>query len=234
MRKLPRGVVWLLLVFSAHVWSEGRFIAVDGTGEIEVIPDVIRISYNVSQIHKNATTAKVKVEEISSQSVSALLALGVMEKDISSSSLNVDTAHTYDKNGNETVVGHRVQRDIEIVVRDISLYGRAIQALVDSQVSEITKVKADVSNDEELKRKALAKAAQNAQEQARFLAGQFGAELDKVRQIGKQSVRREFLLEEIIITGSRRESANIKSVPYEFKPGTVKISSQVYVEFDLK
>lgn len=234
MRKLPRSLVLLVLVLSGAAWSEGRFIAVDGAGEIEVVPDIIRVSYSVFQVHKNAATAKAKVEEISSQSVKALLGLGVVEKDISSSSLNVDTAHTYDKNGNEKVVGHGVQRDIEIVVRDINLYGRAIQALVDSQVSEITQVKADVSNDEELKRKALAKAAQNAQDHARFLAGQFGAELDKVRQIGKQNVRREFVLEEVIVTASKREAANIKSVPYEFKPGTVKVSSQVYVEFDLK
>lgn len=215
--------------------AEERIIAVEGSGMVEAVPDLIRISYNVYNIQKtDASKAKSIVDEISSLSVQSLIEIGVSEKDITSSSLNIETAEEYDDIGNVAIVGHGVRRDIDIVIRDVSLYGDVIQALVDSQVSEIDSVKPDVSNYEELKREALASAAKSARSNAEFLAQQFGAKLDKVHQIGKQNIRRQFSLEEIIVTAQKRSDSNIKRTPFEFRPGNVKVSSEVYVEFQLK
>ena len=158
MNKIAALIILSLL--STFSIAEERLIAVEGSGMVEAVPDLIRINYNVFNLHKSdASKAKEKVDEISSLSVLALTKLGVSEKDITSSSLSVDTAKDYDDNGNTSVIGHVVRRDIDVVVRDINLYGDVIQALVDSQVSEIESVKPDVSNYEELKRKALASAA---------------------------------------------------------------------------
>lgn len=225
----------ILSLISTFSIAEERIIAVEGSGMVEAVPDLIRINYNVFNLHKSdVSKAKAKVDEISSLSVQALTKLGVSEKDITSSSLSVDTAEDYDDNGNTSVIGHVVRRDIDVVVRDISLYGDVIQALVDSQVSEIESVKPDVSNYEELKREALASAAKSAKSNAEFLAKQFGAKIDKVHQIGKQNIRRQYSLEEIVVTARKRSASNVKSTPYEFKPGNVKVSSEVYVEFQLK
>ena len=235
MNKIATLVILSLL--STFSIAEQRIIAVEGSGMVEAVPDLIRISYNVFNLHKDdPSKAKAKVDEISSVSVQTLINLGVSEKDITSSSLNIETAEDYDDNdnGNASIIGHVVRRDIDIVIRDIGLYGDVIQALVDSQVSEIDSVKPDVSNYEELKREALASAAQSARSNAEFLAKQFGAKLDKVHQIGKQNIRRQYSLEEIVVTAQKRSASNIKSTPYEFKPGNVKVSSEVYVEFQLK
>ena len=224
-----------LLMISSFSFSEERIIAVEGSGVIEAVPDIIRINYNVFNFHKSdPSKAKIKVDEISSNSVQALIKLGISEADITSSSLNVETAEDYDDNGNASIIGHVVRRDIDIIVRDISLYGDVIQALVDNQVSEIDSVRPDVSNYEELKRVALASAAKSAKDNAEYLAKQFGAKLDKVHQIGKQNIRRQFSLEEIVVTASKRSASNVNIVPYEFEPGKVKVSSEVYVEFQLK
>ena len=225
----------ILSLLSTFSIAEERIIAVEGSGMVEAVPDLIRISYNVFNLTKNdPSKAKAKVDEISSLSVQSLIKLGVAEKDITSSSLNIETAEDYDDNGNASIIGHVVRRDIDIVIRDISLYGDVIQALVDSQVSEIDSVKPDVSNYEDLKREALASAAKSARANAEFLAKQFGAKLDKVHQIGKQNIRRQYGLEEIVVTATKRSASNVKSTHYEFKPGNVKVSSEVYVEFQLK
>ncbi len=225
----------MLSLLSTLSFAEERIIAVEGSGMVEAVPDVIRISYNVFNLHKSdPSKAKAKVDEISSLSVQALTKLGVSEKDITSSSLNIETAEDYDNNGNAAIIGHVVRRDIDIVIRDVSLYGEVIQTLVDSQVSEIDSVKPDVSNYEELKREALASAAKSAKSNAEFLAKQFGAKLDKVHQIGKQNTRRKYSLEEIVVTAQKRNASNVKNTPYDFKPGNVKVSSEVYVEFQLK
>lgn len=233
MKKI--ALLIILSIFSSLSIAEKRIIVVEGSAMVEAVPDLIRISYNVFSLHKsNASKAKEKVDKISSMSVQVLKKLGISEKDITSSSLNIETAEDYDDNGNASIIGHVVQRDIDVVIRDISLYGDVIQALVDSQVSEIDSVKPDVSNYEELKREALASAAISARTNAEFLARQFDARLDKVHQIGKQNIRRQYSLEEVVVTASKRDALNIKSTPYEFKPGNVKVSSDVYVEFQLK
>ena len=119
-------------------YSEERIIAVEGSGTVEAVPDMIRIGYNIFDLHKSdPARAKAKVDKISSNSVQALINLGVAEKDITSSSLSVDTAEDYDDNGNASVIGHVVRRDIDIVVRDINLYGAVIQALVDLSLIHI-------------------------------------------------------------------------------------------------
>lgn len=233
MKKVAALLV--LLALGTSSFAGERIIAVEGSGIIEAVPDLIHIGYNVAQIHKHdPTKAKKKVDEISSQSVQALIRLGVLEKDITSSSLNIETAEDYDDNGNFSVVGHVVRRDIDVTVRDIKIYGAVIQALVDSQVSEIDSVKPAVSNYDELKRDALAKAAQSARDSAKFLAGQFGAEIEQVHQIGKQNIRRQYSLEEVVVTASKRSAPNVENIPYEFEPGNVTVSSEVYVEFQLK
>ncbi len=225
----------ILSLLSAIAISGERIIAVEGSGVVEAEPDLIRVSYNVFNLDANdPSKAKAKVDEISSLSVQSLITLGVAEQDITSSSLKVETAEDYDDNGYPSIVGHAVRRDIDIVIRDVSLYGDVIQALVDSQVSDIDSVKPDVSNYEELKREALASAAQSAKFNAEFLAKQFGAKLDKVHQIGKQNIRRHYSLEEVVVTAQKRSSSNTKNTPYEFRPGNVKVSSEVYVEFQLK
>lgn len=228
-------ILIVLCLLSTFSIAEERIIAVEGKGVVKAIPDLIRISYNVSSLDKSdSSKAKEKVDEISLLSVNALTKLGVLEADITSSSLNVETAEDYDDNGNTFIIGHVVRRGIDVVVKDVSIYGDVIQALVDSQVSEIYSVEPDISNYEELKREALANAAKSAKSNAEFLAEQFGAKLDKVHQVGKQNVRRQYSLEEVVVTARTRSISNVKNTPYEFKPGKVKISSEVYVEFQLK
>ncbi len=233
MKKTTLFVILFILCSSS--FAEERIIAVEGSGTVEAVPDIIRISYNIFNLHKSdPAKAKTKVDDISLNSVQTLIKLGISEKDITSSSLNIETAQEYDDNDNVSIIGHIVRRDIDIIVRDINLYGSVIQALVDSDVSEIDSVEPDVSNYEELKKKSLARAAQNAKDNAEFLATNFGAKLDKVHQIGKQNIRRQFSLEEILVTARKSSTLNIKNIPYEFKPGSVKVSSKIYVEFQLK
>lgn len=229
-------VILLTLALLSTFSNAGeRVISVEGSGTIEAIPDLIRISYSVSHLHKSdLAKAKAKVDQVSSQSVEALTELGVSENDITSSSMRVETVEDYDDRGIDVVIGHYVHRDVDIVIRNVSLYGAVIQALVDSQVSEIVSVKPDVSNYADLKRKALASAARSARANAKFLAEQFGAELGPVQQIGKQNIRRKYGLEEVVVTAHSRSPSDAEINLYDFKPGKVKVSSEVYVEFQLK
>ncbi len=225
----------LAATFLAHGASaQDRFIAVSGKGAIEAQPDLIRITYMVLKSAKSdVSNAKAVVDEISANSIAALVGLGVEKDTLTSSSLVVESVKKRDRYGNTAGIDHYiVAREIEAELTDVTLYNQAIQALVDSGVTELESVSPDVSNYEELKRRALAAAAADAKQQAEFLANQLGAGLGEVRQIGSQRLQRHFEIEEIVVTADKLQNTN--APPYEFQPGDVEVTAELYVEFFLE
>lgn len=234
---MPRIITaFILSALCFTVFADARIIAVEGRGKIEVVPDLIRIDMTVYKHDaEDIARAKSYVDDMSSKAAAALIANGVQAKDIFSSSMTIQTAERYDENDNPIPAGHIASRDIDIIVREVDTYSTVVQALVDVGISDITSVEPAISNYQALQRKALAVAAQQAREKARFLAAELGATLGAVHQIGKQRTYRQFVdLDEVIVTAGERSDADVKTVQYEFQPGTVEVEASVYVEFEIE
>ena len=226
-------IITLFLLGSA-AQAATRIVAVNGSATINAKPDIIRVDYYVTAISEGGgSAAKVEVDEIAARSIEALVALGVDKGSVTSSSLSVDPFDEYDANDNEIEsTKSRVSRRLELVLLDIKLYNKVIQALVDAGVTLINRVSPDVSNYRELKMEALAAASVNAKTEAEFLASNLGASIGNVHQIGTQKLRRNFSMQEITVTA--RKTTESRSIPYEFEPGTVEVSANIYVEFELE
>ncbi|WP_372796735.1 SIMPL domain-containing protein [Litorivivens sp.] len=242
MKQFVLLVTVLLLVIL--VWSQldtpeittptARIISVEGNGEVEVVPDIIRLHFNITAFHdSDVAVAKADVDQRASAAAQALIKLGVKEADISSSSFQVNIVEDYRRSEPRTRE-QRVSRAVEVVLRDTTRYNAALQVLVDSGISEITHIQPDVSNYDALKQQALASAAEDARKQAEFLADQFDARLSRVHKIGRQNIQRHFGLEEVIATSAKQDMAAPQAPPHEFKPGKVKVTSHVYAEFELE
>ena len=231
MTRIPMAVLLGALCFPLS--ADERLVAVDGAGEIELRPDLIRISMILeNKDKKSSARAKAYVDELASKVAAALLAGGVREADFFSSSMNIYTDEYYDDDSNDKWVEYIASRDVDVIVRDIESYSSVVQALVDAGVSEITDVEADVSDYRAVQMKALALAVRDARAKAEFLAGELGAALGQVHQIGKQRTYRNFTeLEEVVVTSRPGYSRDAKTLPYEFQPGPVSVRATVYVEF---
>ncbi|MFT3931632.1 MAG: SIMPL domain-containing protein [Spongiibacteraceae bacterium] len=213
-----------------------NLIALTGVATISVIPDIIRLNVEISQLEKSdVSAAKNKVDTVSTKVAAALTSMGIKDEDITSSSLTVQTATRYDKNENPIPSGFSASREIEIVIRDIKMYSAVVQKLVDTGVTDIGDAQPDISDREELDRKALSKASEAARKKAEFLAAQFSAKLGKIHKIGDQRVDSRFNnLNEVIVTARRQKAENIKTIQYEFQPAPVEVKSSIYVEFELE
>ena len=234
MPRIITAVILSALCFT--VFADARIIAVEGRGKIEAVPDLIRINMTVyKHAADDIATAKAYVDDMSSKTAAALIANGVQAQDIFSSSMTIQTAERYDENDNPVPAGHIASRDIDTIVRDVDTYSTVVQALVDVGISDISSVEPALSNYAALQRQALARAAQQAREKAEFLANYLGATLGAVHQIGKQRTYRQFVdLDEVIVTAGARSDADVKTVQYEFQPGTVEVEASVYVEFEIE
>lgn len=232
-------ILTMLLSVSQAAGAEDRIIAMQGTGSIKASPDLVAITFSVAEHNESdASAAKAKVDEISSNAVAALLDLGVKKEKISSSSFDVSRSNQYDDRGNVSKTYFYVSRRIEAELSGIDLYNPVIQALVDSGVSRIESVEPKVSNYDELEKRATAMAAANARENAEFLADQLGAKVGKVQQIGHRQLRRNSGYEEVISRMRGRPMKppppNSDTVKFEFAPGDIEVEASVYVEFELE
>ena len=233
---MPKILIALFLAaFAIPLVAHERLVMVEGSGEIEVLPDLVRIGITVSKQDKlDIAKAKAHVDELSSNAAAALTALGVREEDIISSSMGIRIAYRYDNNDNAVAAGHIASRDIDITVRDIDRYADVVQALVDIGISEIESVDSDVSDYRALRKRALGLALKDARQRAGFMARELGFSLGRVHQVRKQKTFWNIgELEEVIVSGGRRDD-NVKTLQYEFQPSPVEVWATVYVEYTIE
>ena len=208
-----------------------RIIAIEGKGRIEFQAEVIRIYFSVyNQSEKDVKKAKDMVEKTSKSVVQGLLQLGVDEQDIFSPSFTVDLDTSFDErcsNGFTPIVG----RDMEVLVRDVSLYRQVIDLIVDRGVTGIGLVESEVADIKKYERQAMLAAIADAKEQATFLVENLGGELGKVYSIGRKRVRTNSNLEEIVVSGIRASQTN--DIPFDYQPEPVEVSAEIYVEFEI-
>ncbi len=221
-----------LSILSAYAYSDPRIIAVSGSGSFEVQAEVIRINFSVfNQSDRDVKVAKTKVERASKAIVESLIDLGVADKDIYSPYFTVDLDGRYDSddcpNGYVPVVG----RNMEVLLRDVSLYRKVIDALVENGATEIGRVEGEVADIEKYEQRAMLAAIDDAKNQARFLVENLGGKLGRVHSIGEKRNWRRSNLEELVVSGVR---ASLRDEdPYEFQPEPVEVSASIYVEFEI-
>lgn len=219
-----------LLLASGVVWADARVVTVKGRGTAEYQADMIRVGFSVfNKDEKTVEEAKNKVERSSKKIVQALIGLGVSEEDIHSPAFTVDLDHQYDMDrcpsGYVPVVG----RDMEVLLRDVKLYRKAIDTLVENGATSVRSVTSELSNREALEKDAMLAALKDAKEQAQFLVESLGANLGKVHSIGEKNTKSHPFMEDASVSGMRASKSD--DAPYEFKPAPVEISAEIYVEF---
>jgi len=229
---LTRSLGFLILLIPAVIMASDRLVSVRGEASIEVVPEQIRMDIEIESIHKSEIAkAKAIVDSVASKVAKALINAGVDPNDISSDSMTIGTVERYDQFDNPIPIGHMASRDIEVVLRDVSSYSKILQVLVDAGVTRVVDVRAEVSDYESLRMKALGEAGKDARSKAEFLAGELGTSLGAVHRIGDPRVGdRLGQIEEVVVTASMVDAPT----PYEFVPGTVTVKATLYVEFELE
>jgi hypothetical protein len=229
---LNRLLGLLLLILPVVADASERLISVRGEATMKVAPDQISMDIEIENTHKSdIAKAKAVVDSVSSKTARALIEAGVDPKNITSSTMTIDTAERYDQFDNPIPTGHMAHREINLLLRDVSFYSRVLQVLVDAGVTRVVDVRAEVSDYEGIRMKALGEAGRDARTKAEYLARELGTSLGKVHRIGDPSVGDRFgQIEEVVVTASKVNAPT----PYEFEPGSVTVRATLYVEFELE
>lgn len=217
--------------------SKAPTIEVTGTAEINVVPDEVSISLNVSKTDKSLSVAKSQNDD----GVAAVIALtkkfGIDPKDVKTDFITVREKHEKrrisktDDDYQDVFVGYTVSKTVVVKLRDIKKFEDFFSEAVKSGVSQIGSVVYSSSQLRKYKDEARAMAMRAAREKAGALT----------REIG-QSIGKAVSIEEQDVDGFRSSSANASSNSFSvsdddsdasetFSVGTISIKAQVKVEF---
>ncbi len=200
-------------------------ITVSGRMELEVPPDVAKISIGVSSQGSTPEAAREENATAINATLAALEELGIEEKDMQTSSINL--WNRYDNNGNRN--GYRMSTDLTVYVRDIEKAGDAIDAAIAAGTNELNGIEYLVSNRDELYNQALTDAIALAREKAEALAAAANKALVEVKQVDETSRAAATVKEYNPATGGIAVAED--TVKTSIRPGSTSISAEVQVVF---
>jgi uncharacterized protein YggE len=217
--------------------SKAPTIEVIGTAEINVVPDEVSISLNISKTNRDLSAAKSQNDE----GVTAILGItrrfGIDPKDVKTDFIIVKEKNERRKIPNtddeyrDVFIGYTVSKTVVVKLRDIKRFEEFFSEVVKAGVSQIGNVTYSTSQLRKYKDEARAMAVRAAREKAAALTRELGQTIGKAVSIEEESV-----------DGFRSVNANISSNSFSvsdadsdpsdtFSVGTISVKAQVKIEF---
>jgi uncharacterized protein YggE len=102
-------------------------ISVSGTGEVTGTPDVLIVDLGVQVLRPTVGEATGDAARLAQAVIDALIAEGVVEKDIQTTNYSIRPEYDY-RNDTQTLRGYRVSNTVSAKIRDIERAGDVIDA----------------------------------------------------------------------------------------------------------
>jgi uncharacterized protein YggE len=161
-----------------------RKITIAATGEVEVVPDIARITSGVTTEAATAKAALARNSELMKKVVDGLKAAGVADKDIQTSSLRIEPRYTRPKEGEAAQIeGYRVTNEVQFVARDLDKLGDVLDQLVSLGANQTSGLSFEATAAETLRDEARKQAVANAKRRAELYATAAGVQLGEILSI---------------------------------------------------
>jgi uncharacterized protein len=217
---------------SQTVTLTGRGITVVGVGKASGAPDVANVNVGVETQAANVQQAVADNRAQMTKLLEALKALGIADKDISTSNYSVYTerqpvAAPVERGSAEGALTYRVSNQVQVVVRDVAKLGEVLDKVVEAGANNIYGVSFSVAETSKLENDARAQAMTDARARAESLAKLAGVSLGEVVSVS-----------EVIGGGplpyakSAAEGLGGGSTPIQ--PGSLDVNMSVQVTFAIK
>ncbi|NEA34235.1 SIMPL domain-containing protein [Streptomyces sp. SID13031] len=188
-------------------------ITVTGTGQTTAPADLLRLTLSVGHDAADVAAAVAQVAEKTDAVHSALSAQGVEAKDIATSSVNVYPQY---KDG-MTVAGYRASHSLTVTTRDLTGFGRLLNAAVDAAGNNLglEQLQFDVADKKPLLDQARQLAFAQAREKAAQLAELAGQSLGSIAAVAESHNHAPFQLQSAAGKSSDAYSSELSVTPGE-------------------
>ena len=159
-------------------------VAVSAMGEEQLTPDRARLSIGVQTQAPTAAEASARNARLQRAVIDTLRALGVPAEQISTSGFNVYPEQQYDQQTRRArIVGYNVQNTVVVELRQTAQVGPALDAALAKGANLVSSLEFYSSQVEVARRRALAKAVENARADAEVMARAAGGRLGPLVEV---------------------------------------------------
>ncbi|WP_419550919.1 SIMPL domain-containing protein [Mitsuokella jalaludinii] len=203
-------------------------LSVDGQGTGTAAPDMATVTIGVTTQGKDAAKAQNDNAWVSNQIQAAVRGLGIEEKDIQTRNYSFYPNYSTDKDHRNEVTGYTVNNSVIVVVRDIKLTGKVIDAALSNGANEINSLDFSASDTKAVREVALLNAIQDARDKADIIAKGLGK-----RIVGIQNVSESTGYIETRRFGGNMLMAVAKDAATPIAPGSLSLAANVHIDFIL-
>src|SRR5689334_8178501 len=208
----------------------GTRLDVTATGEVTRVPDIAIISAGVVSRSSTATGALQDAADRMTRVLAALKRAGVADRDIQTSSVNLNAEYRYPENQAPQLVGYTASNTVTIRFRDIRNSGKILDALVAQGANQINGPSLTIDKPEAALDEARAKAIAAGRARAELYARGLGmrvARVVAVSESGGYAVPPPAPPVPMMMARGERVSTSIQ-------PGEQKLQVSVAMTFELQ
>lgn len=165
--------------------NEIHMLNVNASGTVEMEPDIARVSIGVRSQDFNASDALLYNQKHAEAIMETLMGLGVAVEDIQTRNFSITTQKPsrVTNEGNDSAQTFVVDNTVNVTVRDLTLLGEILSAVVAEGANTIYGVTFDIEDKESAFEEARQIALADAQKQAEAIAEAAGVKLGAIHSI---------------------------------------------------
>jgi uncharacterized protein YggE len=164
-------------------------ISVSAEGKVFAKPDIAQVDFGV-QTDTKSEAADVVQEgtEKMNAIIAALQELGIEEKDIKTTSFNLNPVYYYPMDGERQLSGYELYQQVTLKIRNLDIIGDAIQTATTNGANQIGNVVFTIDETDALQAEARIEAIAKARTKAEEIAQQAGIKLGKIVSIYESGI----------------------------------------------
>ena len=207
----------------------GTRLDVVATGEVNRVPDIVRINAGVMTQAPTATEA-IRQNAQQMQSLSAALRrAGVAERDIQTSAINLNPDWRHVENRTPELIGYRAHNQVSVRFRDIRNSGRILDALVTAGANQIDGPMFLIERPEEGLDEARQLALRNARARADLYARSLGMRVKRILSVSEAGMG--YMPPQ---AGMMRNMDAAQAASTQIVPGEQTLATSLTVSFELE
>ena len=221
--------LWLgFFAIAAAAEEAPRTVSVQGEAEVRVVPDRAVVRLGAEARAPGLENARKRVDETAARLLALMDELDIDRDAVSTTGLQVRPEYDWrPERGEQQLKGYFVARQFEIRLDDLDKLGEVIDGSIKLGVNQATPPELGSSRRAELRREALALAAEDARRNAQALAEALDAAVGRPVRVSASDAGQP---RPVPMRARARASAAAADT---FTPGEVGIVVRVHAEFEL-
>lgn len=210
--------------------ADGPVVELSVFESVSVAPDIATIGAGVTTEAPTATEALRQNSAEMTRVVARLKALGIADKDIQTTGINLNARYDYDQASQRTVFrGYQASNRVSVILRKIDRAGEVLDALVAAGANDLSGPSFSIENDEAAKDAARKRAIERAQARVKAYAEMFGYDGARVLYISESIEGRGPMPEMAMM----KVSDGIVAAAPPVQPGMVSTGISMSFKFEL-